>query len=54
MSFNKITIVGNLGRDVELRYTPQGMAVANFSVATTEGKKNKKQAQIIKIYQPVF
>lgn len=41
MSFNKITIFGNLGQDVTLKYTPAGMAVANFSVATTEGKKNK-------------
>jgi hypothetical protein len=36
MSFNKIAIVGYLGRDPELRYTPQGTAVCNFSVATTE------------------
>ncbi|MCU1288411.1 MAG: single-stranded DNA-binding protein [Acidobacteria bacterium] len=41
MSFNKIIIVGNLGRDPELRYTPQGTAVCNFSVATNEKKKDK-------------
>lgn len=41
MSFNKITIIGNLGRDPELRYTPQGNAVCNFSVATNEKKKDK-------------
>ncbi|HXH07505.1 MAG TPA: single-stranded DNA-binding protein [Vicinamibacterales bacterium] len=35
-SVNKIILVGNLGRDAELRYTPQGMPVANFSLATTE------------------
>lgn len=29
-----VTILGNTGRDVELRYTPQGVAVANFSVAS--------------------
>jgi single-strand DNA-binding protein len=40
MSFNKITIVGYLGRDPELRYTPQGTAVCNMSVATTERRKN--------------
>src|SRR5712692_3804034 len=40
-SFNRITIVGYLGRDPELRYTPQGTAVCNFSVATTERKKDK-------------
>lgn len=41
MSFNKITIVGNLGKDPELRYTPQGNAVCNFSVATNEKKRDK-------------
>jgi single-strand DNA-binding protein len=40
-SFNKITIVGHLGRDPELRYTPQGTPVCDFSVATTERKKDK-------------
>jgi single-strand DNA-binding protein len=39
-SFNKITIVGYLGRDPELRYTPQGTAVCNVSVATTERRKS--------------
>src|SRR5215813_691988 len=42
MSFNKITIVGYLGRDPELRYTPQGTAVCNLSVATTEKRRNAK------------
>ena len=32
--YHKITIVGNLGRDPEMRYTPSGKAVTNFSVAT--------------------
>ena len=40
-SFNKIIIVGYLGRDPELRYTPQGTAVCNFSLATTERKKDR-------------
>jgi single-strand DNA-binding protein len=40
MSFNKITIIGYLGRDPELRYTPQGTAVCKLSVATTERRKN--------------
>lgn len=40
-SFNKIIIVGYLGRDPELRYTPDGTPVCDFSVATTERKKNK-------------
>lgn len=34
MSYQKIIIVGNLGRDPEMRYTPSGQAVTNFSVAT--------------------
>ena len=41
MSFNKIIIVGNLGRDPELRYTPQGTPVCNFSLATNERRKDK-------------
>src|SRR5262245_65561876 len=40
-SFNKIVIVGYLGRDPEIRYTPQGTAVCHFSVATTEKKKDR-------------
>jgi single-strand DNA-binding protein len=39
-SFNKITIVGYLGRDPEIRYTPAGDAVCTFSVATTDKKKD--------------
>ena len=41
MSFNKIIIVGNLGRDPELRYTPQGTPVCNFSMASNERRKDK-------------
>jgi len=40
MSFNKIIIVGNLGRDPELKYTPQGQAVCEFSVVTSEKRKD--------------
>ena len=35
-SVNKVILVGNLGRDPELRYTQGGQAVANFTMATTE------------------
>ncbi len=35
-SVNKVILVGNLGRDPELRYTPSGQPVANFSLATNE------------------
>ncbi len=41
MSFNKIIVVGNLGRDPELRYTPQGTPVCNFTVATNEKRKDR-------------
>ena len=41
MSFNKIIIVGNLGRDPELRYTPQGIAVCSFTMATNEKRRDK-------------
>jgi single-strand DNA-binding protein len=44
-SFNKIVIVGYLGRDPELRYTPQGQAVCNFSVATTEKRKEPRSGE---------
>ena len=35
-SVNKVILVGNLGRDAEMRFTPGGQAVSKFSVATTE------------------
>jgi single-strand DNA-binding protein len=41
MSFNKIILIGNLGRDPELRYTPQGTPVCSFTVATNEKRKDK-------------
>jgi single-strand DNA-binding protein len=41
MSFNKIILVGNLGRDPELRYTPQGTPVCSFSLATNERRKDR-------------
>jgi single-strand DNA-binding protein len=41
MSFNKIILVGNLGRDPELRYTAQGTPVCTFSLATNERRKDK-------------
>ena len=39
MSFNRIILVGNLGRDPELRHTPQGNTVCTFSLATNERRK---------------
>jgi len=38
---NKVILIGNLGKDPEVRYLPTGSAVANFSVATTESYKDK-------------
>ena len=41
MSVNKAIILGRIGRDPEVRYMPNGEAVANFSVATSESWKGK-------------
>jgi|TARA_B110001452_G_C15216966_1_gene421996 single-strand DNA-binding protein len=38
---NKVILVGNLGKDPEVRYLDSGIAVANISLATTENYKNK-------------
>lgn len=45
MSYQNLTIVGNVGRDAELKYTPQGIAVLKFSVAVnkTIGKGDDKR-----------
>ena len=45
MSINKVILVGNLGKDVDLRYTPAGIAVASFSLATSERYKDKDGKQ---------
>jgi|SRR5437660_3730443 len=45
MSFNKIILVGNLGRDPELRYTPDGTPVCNFSLATNERRRDPKTGE---------
>ena len=41
-SVNKVILVGNLGRDPELRYIPSGQAVANFTLATNERWRDKE------------
>lgn len=38
---NKVMLIGRLGKDPELRYTPGGLAIANFSIATSEEWKDK-------------
>ena len=41
-SLNKVQLIGNLGKDPELSYTPSGVAVAKFSVATGERWKDQE------------
>ena len=40
-SLNKVMLIGNLGKDPEVRYTTSGQAVASFNLATSEKFKNK-------------
>ena len=47
MSYHTIIVVGNLGRDPEMRYTPSGQAVTNFSCATTR-KYTDSSGQLVK------
>ena len=44
-SINKVILIGNLGRDPELRYTPSGAAVCNVSIATTRNWKSKDSGE---------
>jgi len=46
--YQKITIVGNLGNDPEMRYMPDGTAVTSFSVATNRGWTDKATGQPVK------
>lgn len=43
---NKVILIGNLGKDPEVRYLDNGVAVANFSLATTENYKNKEGVRV--------
>jgi single-strand DNA-binding protein len=45
MAFSKIQIVGNLGRDPEMRYTPNGRPVTEFSVAVNQSTKNQQTGE---------
>lgn len=45
MSVNKVILLGRLGQDPELKYTPGGAAVCNFSMATTEAWTDKQGAK---------
>lgn len=44
---NKVTLVGRLGADPELRYMPSGMAAANIRLATNDGYKDRQTGQFI-------
>ncbi|WP_313064709.1 single-stranded DNA-binding protein [Achromobacter animicus] len=44
-SVNKVILVGNLGRDPEVRYSPDGAAICNLSVATTSSWKDKASGE---------
>jgi len=45
MALSKIQIIGNLGRDPELRYTPSGRPVTTFSVAVNQSSKNQQTGE---------
>lgn len=46
-SVNKVILVGNCGRDPEVRYLPSGQAVTNISIATTSRRKDKNSGETI-------
>lgn len=43
---NKVILIGNLGKDPEIRYTPAGAAITNITLATSESWKDKNSGQI--------
>lgn len=47
-SVNKVTLIGRLGRDPEVRYTSSGQAVANFTLATDESYKDRAGEKVKK------
>ena len=46
-SVNKVILVGNCGRDPEVRYLPSGQAVANVSIATTSKRKDRTSGEMV-------
>ena len=46
-SVNKVILVGNCGRDPEIRYLPSGQAVANVSVATSSRRKDRNSGEMV-------
>lgn len=51
-NFNRVILVGNLTRDVELKYTPSGLAVTEIGLAVNERRKNQQTGEWIE--EPVF
>ena len=51
-SVNKVILIGNLGRDPEVRYTPNGNAICNISVATTRNWKDKTSGDKVELARP--
>lgn len=46
-SVNKVILIGNCGRDPEVRYSPSGMAICNTSIATSSKRKDKQSGETI-------
>ncbi len=46
-SVNKVILIGNCGRDPEIRYLPSGQAVANVSIATSTRRKDKTSGEMV-------
>jgi len=46
-SVNKVILVGNCGRDAEIRYLPSGQAVANVTLATTSRRKDRSSGEMV-------
>ncbi|WP_029462013.1 single-stranded DNA-binding protein [Serpentinimonas barnesii] len=46
-SVNKVILVGNCGRDAEIRYLPSGQAVANVTLATTSRRKDRTSGELV-------
>lgn len=46
-SVNKVILIGNCGRDPEIRYLPSGQAVANITLATSSKRKDKNSGEMI-------
>lgn len=47
-SLNRVMLIGNLGRDPEIRYTKEGVAVATFTIATNEHYRDKSGEKVVK------